>query len=159
MCTVTLNPVAKVCGPNAPGNKTVWVANREDIADIPTAVDSVISTDLTMEVGATFKKFVFERNSCRHLEPTNDGGSVDGTVTCFFGHDDIAKRGQFNNMRNGLFTLIVEDGNGLVKIVEEAEIKPDFDSGESGSDKNGYTVQFYWTGQPADIYQGIIAEA
>ena len=158
MCTVNLNPVAKVCGSNIPGNKTLWVANTADVVDIPAATAKVISTDLTMEVGAVFNKFEFEPRACRHLEPENEGGSVDGTIDCFFAKDDTAKRGQFDEMSGGTFVVIVEDGNGLVKLVEECEMKADFDSGESGTDKNGYQVQFYWTGKRADIYQGTIAE-
>ncbi|WP_289030827.1 hypothetical protein [uncultured Algoriphagus sp.] len=159
MCTVTLTPVAKVCGNNSPGNKTLWVINNADLVDVPAPTAGVITTDLTLEVGTTWSKFVFERNSCRHAEPQNDGGSVDGTIDCFFGHDDSAKRHQFEQMRNGLYSVVIEDGNGLVKLVEECEFKADFDSGESGSDRNGYQVQFYWTGDSAVIYEGAIPEA
>lgn len=156
MCTVTLSEVQELCGANVPGNTALYLANYDDIDVVPAAVDSVISSDLTMAASAVFRRFNFTEDTCQHLEPVNDAGSVDGSITCFFHKDDAIKRNLFKNMINGKFSIIITDGNSLTKFIRKARFVADFDSGTAAGDRNGYTARITYTSAAADVYEGAI---
>lgn len=160
MCTVTLAEIDKVCGPNIPGNILLYVANADELITVP-AVDvgtHTVSTDVTFDTGGRWWPFVFDKKSCQHTEEEQENGQVLGTVTCFFSHDDDAKRKLFMDMTNGDFALCITDGNSLTKLVPSGvEFSRNFDSGLETADKNGYQVTFTYEGTPAYIYTGAIS--
>lgn len=162
MCVVVLKGVAKRCGANIPGNVNLWVANMQDVDVIPDPDPGTrtISTDLTMAAAAVFKKYVFATGTARHTEPEDENHSTTGLLVARFDKDDAAKREEFYNMSRNAegFTFIVEDGNGERKLVPESELFGDFDSGAQGADKNAWTIRLQYTGDPAFIYTGAIAE-
>lgn len=161
MCTVDLSAVAKVCGPNVPGNIELYVANSADVEAVPDpdANTKTISTDLTMVTGKYFYRYVFTKKTCQHKEDPAPNGQVIGFVEADFDHDDDAKRYLFEQMSTGEFDLIVVDGNELPKLVRAAEFQRTFDSGISGQDKNGYKARWDYEGLAANIYTGSIPEA
>ena len=159
MCTVTLADINELCGANVPGNISVYVANYDDLATVPSATAKVITGDITMVASATFKRFNFTEDTCQHTEEQNEGGSVDGILRMNFHKDDAIKRNQFEAMVNGKFSVIVTDGNGLTKLIRKCRWRRNYDSGTSGADVNGYSCEFFYTAQAADVYEGVIPTA
>lgn len=158
-CTVDLEAIERHCGNNIPGGKKLYYANLSDVATVP-AVDAntrTISTDLTMDVGAVWKPMAFAKGALNHKETGLGNGLFDGLVTCEFQKDDDTKRKNFQNINGHYVSLLVEDGNGVVKFVPEALCTPDFDSGSAGQDKNAWTAKFTYQDESAKIYTGAIA--
>lgn len=165
MCTVALSPVARVCGPNNPGNILLYIENDENVLDYPDrlADSSVLDGAITMVddpgnpgTPIPMKRLVFTPKTFQHTEEQNEAGGVNGTLTMRFDHDDDAKRYLFGQLPNGTYTVVWTDGNDLTKSRQEVEFSRNFDSGTADADVNGYTVNMTYTGQEADLYSGAI---
>lgn len=157
-CSVTLAAIAKHCGNNIPGGKSLYIINQDDITAIP-AVDvgtRTISTDFTLEVGAFWSEQKFVKSALIHTETGLGNGLFDGALNCEFQKDDDAKRRLFQDLNGHYVSLLYADGNGLVKFIPEALCTPDFTTGQAGQDKNAWTAKFTYQDESAKIYTGAI---
>lgn len=158
MCTVTLVDIHKYCGSNLPGLKAVYTANADEVT-IPAADANTrtISADITMSGSATFKKWSFAKLTSKHSEEQIvETGGVKGTVSMKFKGDDDTKRHMFTEMANGEFVVMIEDGNGVKKVIPSSEFERNYDTGEGETDFHGYDARFVYSGEPAYIYTGSI---
>jgi hypothetical protein len=159
MCELTISAIEQVCGPNIPGGKALYVANKSDVASITANSATWTASAITMVATKLFKPFKFDRRSLQHKEDSLASGAVNGSIECFFSRDAAATRAALREMCSPSANLcaIVEDGNGVLKFIPEGiTLKRNFDSGKEGEDKNGYTVMLEYQGDAAYTFTGTV---
>lgn len=158
MCTAALAAIPRDYCPAKPGNKKLYIANIGDVSAIPAvgAGTRTITTDITMVATKLFYLWEFARTACKHTENSQGNGLVEGNIEVFLSKDDDAKRAQMADMDGKHFHVLVEDGNGTIKLCEEAQFTFDFDSGQNVNDPSGFTGKFAYSEEPAKIYTGTI---
>lgn len=114
-CLQTLAGIARDCDSSMGGVKRVLIANHDDVATV--TVTSGKITAVTMAGGATFKEYVF-RKETSSMESAWQVNGQNGTVyihtalTLMFHHMTTAKRQEMNALASGTFAVVVEDNNG-----------------------------------------------
>lgn len=115
-CLQVLSGLAKDCGPNKGGIKTIYIANYDDISAVTLGDDTI--TAITMANSAKFKQYHFRpetgsMTSTLTVDQKTGSNFVTTDISLVFTKMDTTKRIEIAALSLGDLAVIVEDENGV----------------------------------------------
>lgn len=150
------------CGNNTPGLQTLRVIEMSQLVTPLPAADAgtrTITTDFALVGAIGFAEWNFILQGSIHTETPTDNGLKEHSVKANFAKDDDLKRYQFNEMSNPCckYGALYTDQNGVTKFIPDLTFRNGYTTGEGDSNqRNEFNAEFFGTGHPAFIYEGII---
>lgn len=152
-CNQTLTSIAKDCGPNVGGIKTVLLINRDNLAEIPVpdATTSKIKA-ITLAGTEKFKAFhlpkgVASLQSTLNADQSAGTNFVANTLTLGFNRMDTPKRVAVAALAVNELAALVQDNNGKWWFIgaDEGLLANGGDSGTgtAKTDANRYGINLY----------------
>lgn len=145
---------------NIGGSNALKFAYVDDVESIPDAVMQTVDMAIVMKAGKRFYDLPFTLETLGFTDTQADsenGALYDKSVNGFCPCDVTMNAGVFNYMENSRFILVIDDNNGLRRIVgtvaEPLQFKADRVSPPTTVETPGYNFSFYGQGtQQAYIY-------
>ena len=146
-CSQTLSGLVHDCSPSMGGIKTVYLANKADVASITETSGKI--TAITMETAKYFHKYDFQKNAgslSSNWQINNDNGVryVQSDLLLVFSKMETTKRVEVSAMAAGELCAIVEDNNGVYHFLGKDEplviSAGDGLTGAARGDRNAYSI-------------------
>lgn len=152
-CNQTLTSIAKDCGPNVGGIKTVLLINRDNLASIPKVDETSQKIKaIALAEGEKFKRFhlpkgVASLTSSLQSDQTNGTNFVANTLALGFNRMETPKRVAVAALAVNEVAALVQDNNGKWWFVgiDEGLLANGGDSGTGTvkTDANRYGINLY----------------
>lgn len=146
-CPVTLSGLARDCAQVMGGIKTVYLANKADVASITVTSNQI--TGITMETSKYFHKYDFLKGAASlssnwQISPENGTRYVQTDLVLVFAKMETTKRVEVSALAAGELCAIVEDNNGTFHFLgadNPLEISAgDGLTGAARGDRNAYSI-------------------
>lgn len=145
---------------NIGGSNALKFAYVDDVESIPDAIMQTVDQAIVMKTGKRFYDLPFTIETLGFTDTQSDsenGAMYEKSVKGFCPCDVSTNAAAFNYMENSRFILVVNDNNGLRRIIgtvaEPLQFKADRVSPAVTAETPGYNFSFYGQGaQQAYIY-------
>lgn len=160
---IELATIRQPIGPTPGGSSRLFIIPWQDVDHVPVAAsDGIIYDELVRKAGKNFVQYDFQPGTCKLSTPSrgSGGGAWHETmITLSIAGDDAARLGQFQQMLNGLFLIVLDQASQAIKLCG-SEVLPllceqvNYDGGSDLGDKNGTRFQFRARGIVPVEYRG-----
>lgn len=150
----------KACGSNIAGLQRIRIIEFADIVSVPLAVNAVISGEIVLKTGRTFKEWQVNISSDFsevRKDDSKHGNYYEQSLNTLFSKDRQEVLQHHEIMRNGIYAILYTDNNGLTKFIPKMENVSTITTGD-GKGSNIYRWNFRYKAQlPAYIFTGTIS--
>lgn len=165
---INLSSVPKNQGKNPTGYKSIYMIDIDAVTDIPAAVDSVVSTDITLAATFFWKKIGFDTEGGAFLtteQPAANGTTGDNyTLTIFTAGNTSAQKAAIEQFDGVYLAIIGETKDGKFELLFEKDrgmrlMRAKNDAPRAGSPRGfTFTGSMDFNNLPFE-YTGAIAES
>lgn len=160
-CVCNLDTIERQCGQNAPGlARELSIGCIDDITTIPAATTDthLIEDDITMAMGKTFFVWNFAKENQSYTSTQDENGLWKTEVKIFIPKMKDTTTFVLSSLNGENYVAVVEDRNGLFRVIGELKNGAMVRTVEKTDPKNGYEVTITWeSAMPPYFYTGTIA--
>lgn len=141
---------------NVGGITTLQIIDCKAILSVSLEINSVITSAITLQVGASWAKFKVTKKFIQFTE-TQENDSKHGdyfsqNLVFSIAKDDSSRTELRKVLRNNYVAVLYTDTNGITKFIPKLKVNADFTTGKV-NEKNHYQYQLRYKAQfPAFVY-------